>query len=358
MNRIYKYRPLSDFLFKELYYQEIYFASYNELNDPLDLSSRIEFTSKDKKALKYLIRFIFKTQFDPKELQNSNKSIDKLLKFSKDEKAKEKLVNEIYNFVNITLKKESKIWTNNIIKIINDSISVSKTDIAFDSTKFKLEIERIVNKFLNNSYVTCFSETNDDFLMWSHYASKHSGICLEFNLDNEFNFPYETQQIRKQDKENYKKIFSEWDTKSLIFWDVIKKVEYKEEQPFINFYDFAKVFENENDFDLIGVSKSWTHQYAQELELIFSTKTNIWGYENEWRAIEINFDKPKESEEKIKHYPIESLSSVYFGVNTPEKVRNRIYKILNKKNPEIEFFESKLNGTNKIEFSFWEYQEE
>lgn len=345
-------------MFKELYYQEIYFASYKELNDPLDLSSRIEFTSKDKKAIKYLIWFIFKTQFDPKELQNSNKSNDKLLKFSKDEKAKEKLANEIYNFVNITLKKESKIWTNNIIKIINDSIAVSKTDIALDSTRFKLELERIVNKFLNNSYVTCFSETNDNFLMWSHYASKHSGICLEFNLDNEFNFPYETQQIRKQDKENYKKIFSEWDAKSLIFWDVINKVEYKEEQPFINFYDFAKVFENENDCDLIGLSKSWTHQYAQELELIFSTKTNIWGYENEWRAIEINFDKPKESEERIKHYPIESLSSVYFGVNTPEKVRNRIYKILNNKNPEIEFFESKLNGTNTIEFSYWEYQEE
>jgi hypothetical protein len=31
--KIYKYRPLSDFLFKELFYNEIYFASYPELND-------------------------------------------------------------------------------------------------------------------------------------------------------------------------------------------------------------------------------------------------------------------------------------------------------------------------------------
>ena len=72
------------------------------------------------------------------------------------------------------------------------------------------------------------------------------------------------------------------------------------------------VFENESDCDLIGLSKSWTHKYAQELEWVFSTKTNSWKYENEWRAIEINFGETKEPEERIRHYPIESLASVWF----------------------------------------------
>ena len=122
-------------MFKELYYQELYFASYNELNDPLDLSARIEFTSKDKEAIEYLIWFIFKTHLDFKELQNKNEDIIKLLKFNKDKKANTKLVNEIYNCVNKTLKTEEKIWTHDIIKIINDSIEKTKTDIVFDSTK-------------------------------------------------------------------------------------------------------------------------------------------------------------------------------------------------------------------------------
>jgi hypothetical protein len=358
LDRIFKYRPLSEFLYKELYYQELYFASYNELNDPLDLSARIEFTSKDKEAIEYLIWFIFKTHLDFKELQNSNEDIRKLLKFNKDEEANNKLVEEIYKCVNSTLKTEEKIWTHDIIKIINDSIEKTQTDIVFDSTKFKSELERITNKFLKNSYVTCFSETNNDFLMWSHYASKHSGICLEFNLENGWTFPYEIKRKREQDKEKYKKRISEWDTKSSIYWDRIRKVSYEEEQPFINFYNFAAVFENEFDCDLIGLSKSWTHEYAHELEWVFSTKTNSWRYENEWRAIEINFGEAKEPEERIRHYPIESLTSVYFGVNTPEKVRNRIYKMLSNRNPKIDFFESILNGTNTIEFSYWEYLEE
>ena len=206
--------------------------------------------------------------------------------------------------------------------------------------------------------MTCFSETNDDFLMWSHYSSKHAGICLEFTLENEGMFPYESLGSRKHDSEKYKERMSEWETNSYVFWDNIRKVKYENEQPFINFFNFAAVFENELDCDLIGLSKSWTHKYAHELELVFSTKMNHWKYENEWRAIEINFDKFKEPEERIRHYPIESLSAIYFGVNTPGNIRNRIYKILNDKTDGIKFYVSKLNGTSEIEFETWEYFEE
>ena len=31
--------------------------------------------------------------------------------------------------------------------------------------------------------VSCFSKSNDNILMWSHYSEKHTGICLEFNKD-------------------------------------------------------------------------------------------------------------------------------------------------------------------------------
>ena len=61
MNTLFKYRPLSEFLYKELFYQELYFASYFELNDPLDLSARIEFSSEKSEQMEYLIYFLFKT---------------------------------------------------------------------------------------------------------------------------------------------------------------------------------------------------------------------------------------------------------------------------------------------------------
>ena len=39
--------------------------------------------------------------------------------------------------------------------------------------------------------VTCFSESNDSLLMWSHYAQNHQGICVEYELlrfNSELNF--------------------------------------------------------------------------------------------------------------------------------------------------------------------------
>lgn len=358
MNKLFKYRPLSEFLFKELYYQELYFASYIELNDPLDLSARIEFSTDDLNAIEHLIRFIFSLQFRFRETDTEKKNIPMLLKFIKDRNAIEILRDEINKRVLVKTQNNEPIWTSDIVKIIVDSVKSTTTNIFFDSEKFIGEIQRLTDKFLKNSYVTCFSEKNDNFLMWSHYSSKHSGICLEFTLENKDMFPYEDFGSRKHDSEKYKERMSEWKTNSYVFWDNIRKVNYKSEQPFINFFNFAAVFENEYDCDLIGLTKSWTHKYAHELELVFSTKTNQWKYENEWRAIEINFDKFKEPEERIRHYPIEALSAIYFGINTPENIRNRIYKILNNKSDNIKFYESKFNGTSEIEFEIWNYIEE
>ena len=41
--KLYRYRPLNAFLFKELLYQEAYYATSDELNDPLDLNRPVNF---------------------------------------------------------------------------------------------------------------------------------------------------------------------------------------------------------------------------------------------------------------------------------------------------------------------------
>ncbi|HAY3550825.1 DUF2971 domain-containing protein [Elizabethkingia meningoseptica] len=349
-NKIYRYRPLSEFLFKELYYQEIYFASYYELNDPLDLSARIDFFSKDKNEVEYLLYFIVKSQyyFEVEERKLIN---NKWIELYNNHDKKSYLIDSILSRLELLSESKKNIWVSDIIILFEELFS--SQNINFNSFSFRRKIDGLTNKFLKNSYVSCFSETNNNILMWSHYASKHSGICLEFRSDYVLSFPYEKTQKRTLDIEKYKQKFSEWDCKRFIFWDKITKVSYCEEVPYINFYEFAPVFENEYDCDLIGLSKSWTHKYAIKLQSLFSTKTKYWEYENEWRTIEINFDDQKYPEERIRHYPIEALSGVYFGLNTPEHIKQRIYKIFYLKNKEIEFFESKLNEANLLEFTYW-----
>lgn len=358
MKKVYKYRPLSELLFKELYYQELYFASSIELNDPLDLNAKIEFSTKNPKAVDYLIHFIYRTHFDFDGLQKENEDALKMIRFVRNLDAREILRNQIFKYVEEKRTKNELIWTSDVIQIIEKSIYDTKTDIVFYPQKFITKLHDLTTKFLRNSYVTCFSETKDNFLMWSHYASKHSGICLEFTLKKDGMFPYELVFDRKYDIEKYNNDEFEWESKVFTFDDKLRKVQYLDELPFVNFYYFSNVFENEHDCDLIGLSKSWTHKYAAELEFVFSTKTKQWKYEKEWRAIQINFDKSKEPEERISRFPIESLTAIYFGINTPENVRNRIYKLLAEKTDRIEFYQSRFTGSNKIEFEKWEFEEE
>jgi hypothetical protein len=39
-----------------------------------------------------------------------------------------------------------------------------------------------LNKYKNEAGITCFSKSYKKTLMWSHYADKHAGVCLGFNI--------------------------------------------------------------------------------------------------------------------------------------------------------------------------------
>jgi len=241
---------------------------------------------------------------------------------------------------------------------IAKSIAALKLKFKFDLDKFRAEIVRITSKFLNNSYTTCFSEDPSNFLMWSHYASKHTGVCLEFSLEGKAGFRYEMLGNKKYEHGKPGDRYASGHLSFREFEDKVHPVNYLDEQPCLNFFDFAAVFANEYDVDLINLSKSRWHGYARHLETLFSTKTAAWSYEREWRAIEINFGGPAQPEERIKHYPIESLSAVYFGTRTPEAVKKRIHDLYKKKRHKIELIDCILSEGKDLNFQQWEAPEE
>jgi hypothetical protein len=359
--KLYKYRPLNEFLYKELFYQELYFASYQELNDPLDLSARIDFSVEDEQQIEYLIWVIFKTTLavSTDELTSRQKINNKnIIDFNQNEESRNGFKKNIFEKIGKLKELQENIWISDLEDLLIKVCQETKIGFEINYFNFKEEIIRLSRKFLENSHACCFSESNNDFLMWSHYASKHSGICLEFSIDSSSEFPYLMKGARKFDPENYSKGVSHWNIEEIIFKDAIKQVIYQERQPFINFFDFSPVFNNEGDCDLIGLSKSWTHKFARELKWVFSTKTSQWSYEKEWRLIEINFGNEKEPEERIMYYPLEAISSIYFGIRTPEKVKKRIAKIYNRLDKKIEFFDCVLTDGRYLDFETWENHDE
>jgi hypothetical protein len=95
--------------------------------------------------------------------------------------------------------------------------------------------EQDAHEFLAKRGVACFSESNEDLLMWSHYGGRYTGLCLEFSTTSE--------------------VFAK-----------IQRVDYVQTLPTIEPPQIPADF------------------HCVDYELLFCTKSEPWAYEKEWRA--------------------------------------------------------------------------
>lgn len=346
MDKIYRYRRLGDLGFKELKYQEIYFANKTELEDNLDMDVKIDYSTNDIQDVKYLIYFAIRSQFTYKSNQR--------LKF-KEILETEDIFNKTCNYVLKDLINYSKtnnvLLLENIVNILSNAFD-KISGILLDKEKFINEIETLLKKFFNNSYIACFSTRNDNTYMWENYADDYKGICLEFEVKYDsiaFEQFHDNVGLREPNDcidtiERNKLSSTRWSGR-------LSPVLYGMSQSPIKFYEWAELFEKKDEPDVSLLNRSWVHKYAWDLDWLFCHKTLKYKEEEEYRIININFDNPKFPEERIYHYPIEILSAVYFGNETSENDKERVYELLNSKNSSIKFFESEINVSDKIEFN-------
>jgi len=85
-------------------------------------------------------------------------------------------------------------WTK---ELINEYIQTNKkffTDIGkrFALTApvelFSSLLKKNIAEVLSNIGISCFSKRCNNLLLWAHYAHKHSGICLKFDITKDENF--------------------------------------------------------------------------------------------------------------------------------------------------------------------------
>ena len=114
-----------------------------------------------------------------------------------------------------------------------------------------------VARFLKERGVSCFSERNDDLLMWGHYGGKYKGFSLEFSTEHA---PFNRAE----------------------------KVEYADKVPRANVTPF-----------LTGAGMDAVKDF-------FSVKSASWAYEKEWRVFH-------QVVGTLYHYEPQALTGVYFG---------------------------------------------
>ena len=164
--------------------------------------------------------------------------------------------------------------------------------------------------------VSCFTEKPNNMLMWSHYADKHTGICVEYDFSKMFSsvpnsmlFPvsYSTQRpvlpIEKVCKMKSREFISDADAFKVLFPDILKS---------------------------------------------FVIKSSIWDYEKEWRHIVFTSDMKN----RVVCLPI--ISAIIIGINISPENEKKIVEIAKRK--QIPLYKAKLRP-DKYEMVVTEYKE-
>ena len=124
-----------------------------------------------------------------------------------------------------------------------------------------------IGDVIPNSLVGCFSETNDDILMWAHYGKSFSGICFSYEKTALLN------HIKNRD-----------------FF--IVPVIYNE---------FPRTIGDVDKISNLG-DMLWNLQQ-------FAYKGKMWAYENEWRIVKFKSNIC----DKDKLIGLKGVSNVYLG---------------------------------------------
>ena len=337
MTSLYRFRPLNTHTIDELENSYLYFSTIDKLNDPMECFYRLFFNGEAdlySNLFKHFLAVMCLVSID--STLNGKESFrkdmaTKAFKIKKDDKIFEdidKWVDE--NYQNTCKSLENKqIWKDEIINILKEVYrQFYPQDTRHIESKILEYLEQLKKFAIKELLVCCFSKfeptnernciylSNNEILMWAHYAGGHSGICLEFSKiiaqDREFENDIEPKKIDYIEREKY-------DVTNIPFslGLVLSHIEHK-----YQFLSHPIVIEGLKDI------------YNQKCESIYHKKLDLWEYEQEHR---ISIPKDKLKNQKLE-YKIECLKSITFGKRTPFDKQRQIKNLVKNKKPNIAFY--------------------
>lgn len=165
------------------------------------------------------------------------------------------------------------------------------------------------------AYIKCFTEKNNNNLMWAHYADSYKGICVEYDIK------------RITDEEVLKSLFP--------------VVYSKERDVFVSSDLLAAYFRGDKELLATKDSKG-----------VFLQKLFDWRDEKEWRICKMNHSL---SEEVGVKFEFPYISAIYTGIRTPKEDFDELKVLINKYeekyNYKIKLYKMKMiDKTYDLEF--------
>lgn len=141
--------------------------------------------------------------------------------------------------------------------------------------------------------ITCFSKKSDIALMWSHYANKHKGFVIEYDLSN----------------------LTVEDAEKLSF---MLPVKYDKKRPKLDVYSLQKFMDSSGNPDVMDLA-------INTLFDVLFVKSKEWDYEKEIRVI------THISDEDDRFVNFSYIKSIILGVNSSEYVTGLLSNLCKEK---------------------------
>lgn len=213
-----------------------------------------------------------------------------------------KIINIDFNIENDnidTLYKYRNIDINTLNLLTEEKVKISNFNYFNDPADpiIKLQIKELpeIKDMINKIKICSLSSEYDNFLMWSHYANEHKGICIAYDIS----------KIKEYNKTILKKVI------------YTKKIQIHK--------PYNHIFEN----PILNEEKNFIS--------LFYLKHKNWKYEKEYRIITYeDYD--------FINLPIKAI---YFGMNADINHINLVKNFIKDKN--IELYKMKPNENNLFE---------
>lgn len=304
----YRYRSGSELAMKELIYDELYFASKDECNDPYEgkIFAKLD---ADKDLWNKIIHGA---------LTNYSSNI------------LDYLTSKIVSF----FVQKSPIYVDAVLEILDSGLGgLAENEVE------KLILENmsepisqyILQRLPTEQYFASFSRRSDNYLLWSHYANNHTGFCLVFRATNGI-----LQQSSAWQKEyipfavnNIDMPFAFSVPQSFKFRDV----EYVDTPSYLDggsLFSTCETIYTDDAEELNQLYEKYIQTYLQ--------KHRVWDYEEETRII-LAAGSPLATGRKVSipphhrlfHYESTQLAGIVLGANMPSNQRRRVRDIVSEK---------------------------
>jgi Protein of unknown function (DUF2971) len=303
----YRYRSPTEVSFKEFLYSELYFSSSEECNDPFDSKTYFVFSDDTEKWEKLLA-------LSWKSFANLNLSLP---------------IKEVAKHISDRCPLSfDEVFSENILLSIFDKKGLSENILrGLLSNAFHelLELYKPPTR-----YFVSFSEANDEPLMWSHYADKHSGFCLVFKaIDGQLKqFPPKLKRAFHFDTPRGLAPSTSYGIpESFAFSKIAYENQVIPKNAFNCFPEFvaSKTIESEED----------RLQFNSDMHQYYFQKHINWGYERESRLtlspptpwlLGVHLDYSPQ--QRLFHYEPTQLVGVIFGTRSSHQVKQRILDII------------------------------